>query len=225
MKFCLGEIVTNKAEFFKLTDEALKDYDLIEVWLDYILDWDYDFITEICTKYAERLLVLTRRNDQAGYNLTANQRFSILEQATNYPVFVDLDFAEQSEELKYYLKVKKNSKLIISYHNYQSTPDFHELSELVVSMQKLPADIYKLACYCNSREDLINLLNLKDTFTKEVNNLIVLGAGKEGMLSRLAGYLDQQPIIYAPRNASKSIINGQITLKAYKLFQEMLNVR
>ncbi len=223
MKFCLGEIVTTKAEFRKLADEALEGYDLVELWLDYILDWDLEFIQEVSQKYADQLLILTRRNDQQAFSLSLGERLAVLEEASRTNVFIDLDFLEQKEELEFFSNLAAKSKLILSYHNYKVTPDYQGLEEILLAMLQVPAEFYKLACYCNSRSDLLNLLKIKEQYSTSTNQLIVLGAGADGLLSRFACVLDRQAIIYAPRSLNKAVINGQLSLQQYNLFQEMLN--
>ncbi len=225
MKFCLGEIVTTKAEFLKLADNALEGYDLVELWLDYITDWDLAFVKEVAEKYSSQLLILTRRNDQELLNLTSLERQAVLELVSQAGVYVDLDFLVQKEELEFWNNLNAKSKLILSYHNYQITPDYSGLEEILVAMLKVTAEFYKIACFCNCRNDLLNLLKIKDLYSTSANQLIILGAGKEGLLSRFACFLDQQAIIYAPRTLNKAVINGQLSLQQYNLFQEMLNAR
>ena len=91
------------------------------------------------------------------------------------------------------LAKKLNRKVIISYHNYNSTPAVDELYTITENLFKSGADIAKLACMVNSPEDNARILGLYAHF----ENLIAIGMGSGGVLTRVIAPLMGSPFAYA----------------------------
>src|SRR6056297_1032336 len=89
------------------------------------------------------------------------KRIVLYKQALRSEVaYIDLDmqadediFEALSDEIK-----KSKSKLIISYHNFEKTPNRSKLKEILKEMYRKGADIAKIACRVINDEDLVNLL-------------------------------------------------------------------
>jgi len=77
-----------------------------------------------------------------------------------------------------------DTKLIISHHNFDETPDFEELSDLVNDISAMKADLIKIACHLNTTEDLNTLT--KVLLENADKNLIIIGMGDYGLLTRLS---------------------------------------
>lgn len=80
----------------------------------------------------------------------------------------------------------KGKKIIVSYHNCETTPSREELENIVhnckkpLSKRELTPDILKIACVSHSQKDNIRLLSLLDSDVP----IIVVGMGKTGRITR-----------------------------------------
>lgn len=220
IKFCLGEITNSLSSYEELIADNLAAYELFELWLDYVTKIDLSELKSLLEKYPGQLLLLTRRRNQETLTLDSALRREIIDLAREHDCIVDLDYTEQREDLDYFLfqsgSGPSDCKLLISYHNYSATPAADELAKLLSEMSEMPAEYYKLACVCQSQADVLRLLHLYQEEQGKLEQLIVLGAGEHGMLSRVAALLWQQPIIYAPRSKEEFIVPGQLTRQQYK---------
>src|ERR1035437_3600032 len=79
------------------------------------------------------------------------------------------------------IEIKNNTIVIISYHNYEMTPDTKELASIISTSFTLGADIAKIAAMVNETKDISRLLQLYDS-DKQV---VVLGMGEKGKITRV----------------------------------------
>ena len=61
-------------------------------------------------------------------------------------------------------KELKNTKLILSYHNFEKTLNFEELKEILTQMSKYSPDVYKIALMPKTQEDIETIYELSDYF-------------------------------------------------------------
>lgn len=224
MKFCLGEIVPTKADFLTLLDESENDYDLVEIWCDFITEFDLAFLENVRNRLGDKLIVLLRRNDEQGNKLSLELRKEIVDFCVRHNVLLDLDYALQAEEVKYILKSQQSPNLLLSYHDYRSTPQIDDLSVILADMQQVNARYYKLVCVCQDREAAARLMHLYVN-SEQQHSSIIFGAGEHGVVTRLAALYWKQPIIYAPRDKSKFVVSGQLTLDQYEQIADVLNLK
>lgn len=105
--------------------------------------------------------------------------------------FVDY---ETSNDEKYVEKIRSASKeagkkLILSYHNFQMTPDNEELMKRAKQAEALGGDIAKFAVMPNSKEDVFRLLDMTRAIDEALNvPVITMSMGDIGGLSRIVGW-------------------------------------
>ena len=85
------------------------------------------------------------------------------------------------------------TKLILSYHNFQKTDNYRKLRKIQKTMQGYGCDVCKFACMITKSEDNIILTQLLVN-KKKSDQIIVLGMGKNSSFMRintviLGGYL------------------------------------
>lgn len=221
-KYCLGQIVKSKKEFLDLVEKSREEYDLIELWVDFIEDFSINFLNEVCDSLKEKLIVLLRRNDGKEIRLSMGDRKAIVELLASKKSLLDLDVNEQSEEIQFYEGLNKKPFLIASYHDYKETPDFLEIENIIKNMRRISPDIYKFACFCNTIEEAGRVISVYSENTDLHGKLIMLGGGPNGTLTRVGALLWNQPIIYAPREVENFVIAGQLTLEQYKNLEKTL---
>ncbi len=123
--------------------------------------------------------------------------------------WVDIEIeSEQSytNELVPYAKLK-NCKVIISYHNYDLTPDTDKLNGIVEDALKQGADIVKLACKVNNPTDNARLVAL---YTNKIP-IVSLGMGELGMITRIAALKMGAPFTFVRGNNIRETAPGQLS--------------
>jgi 3-dehydroquinate dehydratase type I len=106
--------------------------------------------------------------------------------------------------------------LIISWHDFDKTPGQEELEKIMDRCYMMGADIAKLACMVNDRQDLIRLLSLYNLPGKKV----VLGMGEKGSFSRVAAPLLGAEFTFASPDSGPVTAPGQLSLSE---MQQYLN--
>lgn len=105
---------------------------------------------------------------------------------------------------------RKASKLILSYHNFQETPDENFLLDRLSEAQKLGGDVAKVAVMPKSYGDVLTLLRATYTARTELLDIpiITMSMGGEGALTRIAGGFFGSDLTFAIGKASSA--PGQI---------------
>ena len=123
--------------------------------------------------------------------------------------YVDVEI-ERGEQIASHIKnVCKGTtcKMIISYHNFEETPDIEELNKIVEQCVSYGADCVKIACKVNFPQDnakLLSLYNLDE-------NIVAFGMGEKGKISRLASLRCGAPFTYVAANSGNNTAPGQIS--------------
>lgn len=122
-------------------------------------------------------------------------------------VDIEIESSEDfTKELVAYAK-SKACKVIISYHNYDLTPDTAELNSIVADSIKQGAEIVKLACKVNKPKDNARLICLYNNDIPVVS----LGMGELGMITRIAALKMGAPFTFARGNNIKETAPGQLS--------------
>ncbi|MEX1013300.1 MAG: type I 3-dehydroquinate dehydratase [Waddliaceae bacterium] len=100
--------------------------------------------------------------------------------------------------------------LIYSYHNYEKTPT--DLESLVKEMRKVPARLYKIACFANSSLDALRLAKLSSQYP----DVLAFAIGDAVSFSRFLA----SPWIYCALNESERTAPGQPTVDEAKKFEK-----
>lgn len=215
MKICVPIKQSKSKLVLRELKLARKSADVIEIWFDEILDFNdqnASLIDENATK--PLLYKVTKFNIQHLSNILK------LMKKIHY---LDLDIATNK---KMVVKIKKafpHIQIIISYHNFKSTPSLSELRKLVEQMKKIPADIIKVATHANSISDSLKMLSFLSQQTNQKQKFICLCMGKYGRLTRLAGHLVGNYLMYAPMRAAHLTAPGQITIHELRKILKSIN--
>ncbi len=105
--------------------------------------------------------------------------------------------------------------VVVSYHNYDCTPDFKDLSKLYERLNKSGADYIKIVTSDNS-EDFKRLLNLYDIAVK--NRLIAFTMGKSALISRVEALKRGAPFVFASPDRTTPVFKGQ------PYFEDIINL-
>lgn len=222
-KYCLPITKPSKADVSETIERLKDEYGYFEVWLDYIEDFEADFISDLIDRYPDRLILVFRRKNLEPIKMPLAQRIEVLDKATHKSCLVDLDITVQTEELNYLKNSGKDKNLLCSYHNYESTPPYDELEKIVAKMEAYSPGIIKLSTMCNSADDALRLIKLKVRFLENERKHIVLGMGEEGKITRVFGALWGNALIFIPETEEEASAPGQITRQEFDKIMERIN--
>ena len=184
--------------------EQLKKIGLAEIRLDLLS------LTEQEVKSIFELhnnLIVTCRSTK----MDDKQRAELLSNALHWGaayVDVELESGSQFREPIIELAHELNRKVIVSHHDFEKTPNKKELEKIVKLAFKAGGDLVKIACKVNSSEDSARILGLYAEF----NNLIAIGLGSGGIITRVTAPLMGAPFTFASL-PGKETAPGQLDME------------
>jgi 3-dehydroquinate dehydratase type I len=106
----------------------------------------------------------------------------------------------------------KNCKVIISYHNYDETPEISDLIKIIDNCSDKNADLVKLATHVNRPMDISNLLILYSYGLP----ILALGMGALGSITRVAALKMGAPFTFVSCDSEDTTAPGQISESCMK---------
>ncbi len=135
------------------------------------------------------------------------------------PVYVDID-SELPEAIKKEAVewVKASSaELMLSYHNFEETPELEVLLDVVSKLKADGADVVKIACMAQEEEDNLTVMDLY----REHKRLVAFCMGEEGRESRVTALFFGEKMTYAAASENNIVAPGQLT---YGELSDLLNL-
>ena len=189
-------------------------------WFDGIFDWERgENVLRQLRKYVGEIPVLfTFRTANEGGEKEISRdeyrRLNIEVAKSKMADLIDVEGVafENADSLIEELK-ELGSKVIVSSHDFNKTPQKNEMIRRLCEMQKMGADIVKLAVMPQSVKDVLELL----AATEEMNRLyakqpiVTMSMAGQGVISRLAGELVGSAMTFG--TAGKASASGQIDVK------------
>ncbi len=198
-----------------------------------LIEWRVDFFNEIqdVTQVLHVLkeikencsgipLLFTIRSEREGGQpipLSDTEVVELLSEICKgeYVDMIDYEVSNKQDDIKYLREVSSNyqKKLLLSYHNFDFTPDKTEMLKKFFLMDFYGADVAKVSVMPNSEEDVLLLLET----TKEANKslpipVVGVSMGEIGAISRAVGWFYGSAITFAV--GEKSSAPGQIAVES-----------
>ncbi|MFD1553984.1 hypothetical protein DNU06_16950 [Putridiphycobacter roseus] len=203
-KYCLSisgpdfEQCSQQLQLSEFVELRLDLYSLSEEELVSLLKTPKDYIATCRIEDEKTSITLLKKAIELGAN------------------FIDVDIRRTESfinELREYSS-RYDCKLIISYHNYKTTPAKEELLSIYDRGISFGADIMKLATFVNSESDNSILLGLYSI----CDNLVAFGMGELGKISRLASLYCGAQFTYVSASSTSTTASGQYS------YSEMKNI-
>ena len=193
-------------------ESALKIADIVEFRADYFRDLREEDIS----MFANYPSILTIRAHWEGgqYGGSPDKRMELYRTAIENNVrYVDVELSEKRNRdlLRYRDEIGSKTNVIISYHNFEETPPYNELVD-IVSAELQIGDLGKFATMVNSGEDVLNILRTTSEFE---GNVIGIGMGEKGKLTRILATYFGSVLTFASMGGKPSA-PGQIDVMALK---------
>jgi 3-dehydroquinate dehydratase-1 len=195
--------------------EALKhlnNVSLAEIRMD-LLDFSDEQFSSIFSQ--SKYKIATYRSD-SNFELLFSKYSQAIELGCTC-VDIDINVPEVYRDKIADLAHSKGCKVILSYHNYEKTPNHKDLMRVIDKMRGSGADIVKIACIANSTEDCSRVLGLYENHTK----LVAFCMGEIGKITRLSAPLLGAPFTYASIKG-KEVASGQICYSEVESFLQKM---
>lgn len=141
--------------------------------------------------------------------------------------YVDLGLESDKELKNEIIRMARlqHCQVILSYHNYDATPSKSELEGIVGHCFSNGADIAKVACFAHNRHDCGRLLGLYDYPARLYagSEIVAIGMGTKGKITRLAAPLLGAPFTYAARGDGQETAPGQLDYKTLSRIYKLLD--
>lgn len=194
----------------ELEDVHNHNIDIIEWRIDCFKDFNNEnevlaIVKKIQDKINEKILLVTFRTKKEGGTNIIDEKdyFHLYEMLINsgYVDMIDLEFSQDEKNLKKLIQFahKKNVKVIVSYHNFQTSLSNDILKTKLIHMQDICADIVKVAVMPQNKNDVLNFMNdiydAKNTCVK--CPLVGIAMGELGEISRICSEYYGSAITFA----------------------------
>jgi 3-dehydroquinate dehydratase I len=115
----------------------------------------------------------------------------------------------------------RGCKVIVSFHDFEKTPDDEKLRQITALCFSEGADIVKIACKVNSVMHSARLLGLlgQEDFK---DRLVIVGMGKEGKITRIIAPLLGSLFTYASLAEGMQTADGQIERRHLEKIMRLL---
>lgn len=125
--------------------------------------------------------------------------------------YVDVEYEAEASVREAVKNEAKNNgcKLIISYHNFETTPSLREMRYLVEASFGMGADRVKLVTTVKNTEECARLMALYSLYER----VIVFGMGSVGKVTRVAAPLLGADFTYGAISADQATAPGQMTIE------------
>ena len=198
-KICLPLVAESDYELMAQAIELKKmKPDLIEWRVDYYENCgDKEKVLDTLSDLKHVLdtipLIYTLRTVREGgkANIDDEVRKDIIEHSIESGLveLVDIEMSSDEEFVKEMrdITLANGTKIIMSYHNFDYTPEEDEIRRMLVKGQDLDGDIVKLAIMPKSKGDVITLMNAVHKTGSKLNiPVIAISMGEIGQITRIA---------------------------------------
>lgn len=176
---------------------------MVELRLD-LMQMSSDQISQLIQQSTETVATF-----REGKYSESERQEALIKAISHGATYVDIEVESDKQYREPIIKHAKQHgcKVIISYHNFESTPDNAALKNIIRQCQSLGADIVKLITTANSAADSARILSLYES----EQNLVAFAMGEEGKISRFACLFLGAPFTYASAAKGSEAAPGQLT--------------
>lgn len=213
--------------------EALSErVDMLELRMDSLNVIDKggirNLIHEIGVAKGIPIIITNRPKYEGGFREQDEEdRIGMLAEATSIEgvSLIDVELSMKPEARDRVIDSAKGNGVyvIISYHNFESTPSKEELLKIVEDEEKARADIIKFVTMPKTHEDVLTQLRaLLESRGKVKRPIISASMGPLGAYSRVVGLLLGSDLVYASLPGQPSA-PGQLTIQEVRTILSILD--
>ncbi len=194
-----------------------KGADVLEFRIDALKNHDIGEIRDTIKEIDFPMIATNRISSEGGsFKGSEEKRVNILYQCSDIVDYVDIELQTKDE----YIELIQNTpaKTIISYHDFDKTPDLNEIMYIIEKEHEL-GDIAKVAFMPQSLEDTLTILAV----LSHCEDTIAISMGDLGSYTRVMASKFESPITFAA--GTDVTAPGQIDIETMKALLNMdLNI-
>jgi 3-dehydroquinate dehydratase type I len=214
-KLCIPIVETTVGKALIAIKEANRWADLIELRVDYLKEVK---LSPLFENRQKPFIVTNRRREEGGkYRGEERKRVSVLQEAIGLRAdYIDVELATERSSVQSLIRNKKETQVILSFHDFQGTPSLKELQRLFGQMIRLGADVIKIVPFARSWEDNLSILSLLPFAKEKKQKIVAFCMGEKGKISRIISPFLGAAWTYASLNKSMASAPGQLTVRELK---------
>jgi shikimate dehydrogenase/3-dehydroquinate dehydratase type I len=124
---------------------------------------------------------------------------------------IELDFPLLAETLRR----AGNAKVIVSHHNFESTPEISAMVQMLVRCGS-KGDVAKVAYHANGPGDVLSFVEAAKAYRETGNEFIAISMGERGAVTRACHERIGSSFTYASLESGRETAAGQIDLASLK---------
>lgn len=220
---CIPIKLKSTQEILDFMQKNENEADLFEIWLDQVEDLDLEKIMQTKTKPV--LCVCKGEKEKGSFKGNELEKADLLKKAMKLGAeYIDADYQTEDILLQALMKNKGDTKVILSYHNFEITPDLKELLVIIQKMLAYKPDIVKIATMANSYKDSLVIINLAQSLSTAKIPHITIAMSEYGKMSRAITPLLGGEMMFAPLSNQEESATGQIDVDKLKMLWSELGV-
>ena len=194
-----------------------KGADVLEFRIDALKNPDINEIKDTIREINFPMIATNRISTEGGaFKGSEEERFNILYECCDLVDYVDIELQSSDEYIKQIHDT--GVKTIVSYHDFEKTPDLNEIMYIVEKEQEL-GDIAKVAFMPQDLEDTLTILAV----LSHCENTIAISMGDLGSYTRVMASKFDSPITFAA--GTDVTAPGQIDIETMRALLNMdLNI-
>ncbi len=200
-KICIPIVEKNIKQAITAIQSANSKADLIELRVDFLEEINSVELIKLIDTAEKPLIITCRLKSQGGTgNITEENRKELLETTIEKDVaFIDLELTSSTK-----ITNRKNTKIIISHHDFEKTPEMAEIKSIIDQMKT--GDLIKYIPTANSINDNFRVFEM----LQDNENIISFCMGLKGHISRVLAGKYGSAVTFAAENADKQSAPGQV---------------
>ena len=211
-KICMSVSAADVDILARTVQENSALVDLVEIRLDAMRSPEVDR----CMQMVHLPLLFTNRPIWEGgaFSGSEEERLQpVLQAVKMQAAYVDLELRADQALREHLLDVKQSSptRLILSWHDFTSTPTTEELTDLLRRMRTAGADIGKIVTTANTRDDVLRVLALLLEADKVAFPISAFCMGTVGRISRFAAIYLGGEMTYVAASEDQATAPGQLS--------------
>jgi 3-dehydroquinate dehydratase-1 len=203
--------------------KELKKYpvDLVEWRMDLYeniqdLHSTLDTVKQLYVALSDIPLLCTFRTIKEGGNTPFSEEayLNVYTNIMNYCDIIDIEFFQKPEIINSLITLARNKdiKVLLSNHDFYTTPSKKEIIQRLQTMQSVGADIVKIAVMPQNKKDVLTLLDATLTAKNQIDiPIVTMSMGEIGKISRITGEFFGSNITFG--SVKNSSAPGQIPIQ------------
>lgn len=197
------------------------DCDIVELRLDKVEDASD---LHLLAKIRKPVIATCMPKWEGGYfRGSEEERSKLLAAAIKYADYVSLEMRMRRSLRDQLMKTahKEGANVILTYHDFKSTPTKAKIMGILRAQQGMGADIAKVAFMPKKYADVLNVMSAQVEAKLRIP-VIALSMGELGRASRILSPMLGGYLTFASRGVGKGTAKGQYTLNQMKTFRRLL---